>query len=62
MDRKPKARAPARKPKLEDPKQSERFIETALALGIEEAGPNFDSVFARVVRIREPRKKVYCSE
>jgi hypothetical protein len=38
------------KPKLTDKKQSERFIETARELGVDESGKAFDRTFNQVVK------------
>jgi hypothetical protein len=37
------------KPKLTDTKQSERFIETARELGVDESGKEFEKAFRAVV-------------
>jgi hypothetical protein len=52
MGKKPKARSPARKAgkaKVEDPAQSERFIETARDLGVEEDPDQFERAFSKIV-------------
>jgi hypothetical protein len=36
------------KPKLTDKKQSERFIETARELGVDETGKRFEKTFAAI--------------
>lgn len=51
---KPKAR-PKPKSKLTDKKQSERFIEAARGLGIEETGEKFEEAFRAVAR---PKKGI----
>jgi hypothetical protein len=38
------------KPKFTDKAQSERFIETARQLGVEETGEGFDLAFERIVK------------
>jgi hypothetical protein len=40
---------PKRKPKFDDKAESERFVEAARKLGIEEAGPAFEQAFRKVV-------------
>jgi hypothetical protein len=51
------------KPKLTDKEQSERFIETARTLGVEETGEVFKAAFEQIVPAKErpvagrPRKK-----
>jgi hypothetical protein len=40
---------PKPKPKLTDKEQSERFIETALELGVDESGKAFDRTFKKIV-------------
>jgi hypothetical protein len=50
-----KAAAPKRKkakPKLSDKEQSERFIETARRLGVDETGASFDRAFKKIVLAR----------
>jgi len=50
MAPKPKAKAKARaKPKFTDKAESERFIEAARKLGIEETGKAFEHAFRKVV-------------
>lgn len=47
-----KASAPKRakpKPKLTDKEQSERFIETARELGVDESGTAFDEAMEKIV-------------
>jgi hypothetical protein len=39
----------SRKPKMTDKAQSERFLEAARELGIEETGESFERVFANIV-------------
>jgi hypothetical protein len=38
------------KPKLTDKEQSERFKETARALGVDESGRGFERAFAKIVK------------
>jgi len=38
------------KPKLSDKEQSERFIEAARELGLDETGKKFDEAFERIAR------------
>jgi hypothetical protein len=47
-----KAGAPKKakpKPKLTDKEQSERFIETARKLGVDETGDKFDKAFQKII-------------
>jgi hypothetical protein len=47
-----KAGAPKKKkakPKLTDKEQSERFIETARALGVDESGKEFNKTFNKII-------------
>lgn len=44
------------KPKLRDKAQSERFIEAARELGIEETGDEFDRLFAKITHSGSPPK------
>jgi hypothetical protein len=39
---------PKPKPKLTDKEQSERFIETARGLGVDESGKEFEIVFQKI--------------
>ena len=50
---KPRAK-PKPKPKYADKKQSERFVEAARALGIEETGAAFEEAFKKVAPPKEP--------
>ena len=43
---KPKAKP---KPKIDDEAQFERFVENALALGVEDIGPAFDEALSKIV-------------
>jgi hypothetical protein len=54
--RDPKAHHPKRK-KISQKEQSERFIETARRLGVDESGEQFERVLSRIVRLktRQPR-------
>jgi hypothetical protein len=46
---KPKAKARSRsKPHFDDKAQSERFVEAARKLGIDETGETFEHVFAKI--------------
>jgi hypothetical protein len=45
---------PRSKPKLDDKAQSERFIEAARKLGVEEVGPSFDNAFRAIVSPKSP--------
>lgn len=38
------------KPKLSDKEQSERFIETARKLGVDESGKTFEEAFSNIIR------------
>ena len=52
-----KADAPKKakpKPKLTDKEQSQRFIETARELGVDESGEPFERAFAKVVKAPVP--------
>jgi hypothetical protein len=40
------------KPKLTDKKQSERFIETARELGVDEGGKSFEMTLKKIVKPR----------
>jgi hypothetical protein len=42
---------PKAKPKLTDKKQSERFIETARELGVDESGESFEKKFKEIVKL-----------
>lgn len=42
------------KPKLTDKEQSERFIETARELGVDESGEDFQRAFEKIVRPKSP--------
>ncbi len=48
---------PARKPRPDEKPQSERFIETARAIGADETPEAFERVFARVVAAKQPTGK-----
>ena len=43
---------PARKPKMDEKPQSERFIETARKIGADEAPEAFERVFKQIVQPR----------
>jgi hypothetical protein len=47
---------PSKKPKYTDKEQSERFIETARKLGIEETGKTFERTFAKIIRPKQSIK------
>jgi len=52
-----KAGAPKKKkakPKLSDKEQSERFIQTARKLRVDESGENFEKTFRAVVKPNRP--------
>jgi hypothetical protein len=49
-------RKPRGKTKRTDKEQSDRFIETARALGVDEDGRKFESDLQKIVRIQSPRK------
>jgi hypothetical protein len=52
MAQRPKPRAKARarsKPHFDDKAQSERFIEAARKLGVEEIGPEFDASLKKIL-------------
>jgi hypothetical protein len=40
------------KPKMTDKKQSERFIETARKLGVDETGEAFEKAFEKIKTVR----------
>jgi len=44
---------PARKPKPDEKPQSERFIETARAIGADESAEAFEQVFKRLVHPKD---------
>lgn len=59
MDKKPKARSPAKrtakaKKAAQEKPQRERFIEAARSIGVDETGKDFDSALKRIV---PPRAK-----
>ena len=43
-------RKPSPKPKFTDKEQSERFIETARKLGVDDAGEVFEAAFKKIIR------------
>lgn len=47
---------PARKPRPDEKPQSERFIETARAIGADETPEAFERVFEKVTRLAKARK------
>jgi hypothetical protein len=49
MAQRPKAKRKQRKQKDTDPYQSERFIETARKLGVDESGKSFVQAFEKIV-------------
>ena len=54
MAQKPNAGAPKKRPpkKMTKAEQSERFIQTAWELGVDETGKEFERLFTRVVRAK----------
>jgi hypothetical protein len=55
MGTKPKARGPTgkrAKPKEDQKAQSERFIEAARTIGVDESGKEFEKAVKKLVRIR----------
>ena len=52
---KPKATRPKRNPKRSDKAQSERFIEAARTLGIEETGDKFGKSFEKILNAPKAR-------
>lgn len=46
-----------KKPKFLDQKQSERFIEAARKLGVEETGAEFEQAFAKIAKPKGSEKK-----
>lgn len=61
MDKKPKARSPAKRPaktaKKKAKTQRERFIEAARSIGVDETGKEFDGALKRIVPPRRPPRK-----
>ena len=59
MGQKPKAggakKPPAKKPKMTQKEQSERFIETARGIGVDETGMEFERLLARIVHSKNER-------
>jgi hypothetical protein len=54
-----KAGAPKKKkakPKLSDKEQSERFIETARKLGVDESGREFESTIEKIARQKSAKE------
>ena len=54
MDKKPKARSPAKRStkaakKAKEKSQRERFIEAARSIGVDETGKEFDRALTRIV-------------
>ena len=54
MDKKPKARSPAKRPakaakKSKEKPQRERFIEAARSIGVDETGKEFEAALKRIV-------------
>ncbi len=45
---------PARKPKMDEKPQSERFIETARKIGADETPEAFERIFKQIVQPRTP--------
>jgi len=45
------------KPKLSDKEQSERFIETARKLGVDETGEKFEKAFTAIARAKAAQRK-----
>ena len=56
MGQRPKAKPKRKSPRNTDKEQSERFIETARKLGVDESGDSFENAIKRVVPRREPRR------
>jgi hypothetical protein len=56
MAQRPKVKRKQRRPKDTDPYQSERFIETARKLGVDESGKAFDRAFKKLVPPRQSSK------
>jgi hypothetical protein len=54
----PKKEKAKPKPKLTDKEQSERFIETARELGVDESGEKFKHALERIVPLRERPKRL----
>jgi hypothetical protein len=57
MDKKSKARSPAKRTakaqkKTKEKPQSERFIETARSIGVDESGHEFEKAMMRIVPVR----------
>lgn len=53
MVRRPKAKPKRKSPKNTDKKQSERFIETARIVGVDESGKEFEKALEKIM----PAKK-----
>lgn len=53
----PKGKKAKPKPKLSDKEQSERFMETARRLGVDESGEAFEATFRKIVITKEPPKQ-----
>jgi hypothetical protein len=47
----------AKKPKMEAKEQSERFIETARELGVDESGGRFESAAKLILTTKRPRER-----
>lgn len=56
MAQRPKAKPKSKGPKSTDKKQSERFIETARALGVDESGKEFELGLQKILRPENRRK------
>ena len=56
MAQRPKAKPKRKDQKSTDKEQSERFIETARMLGVNENGKEFEKAIKRVLPRREPRR------
>lgn len=48
----PKGKKAKPKPKLSDKEQSERFMETARELGVDESGRAFEKAFEKVIKVK----------
>ncbi|MGY3034115.1 hypothetical protein ACVIIV_003285 [Bradyrhizobium sp. USDA 4354] len=53
----PKGKKAKPKPKLSDKEQSERFMQTARELGVDESGEAFETTFRKIAKAKEPPKQ-----
>jgi hypothetical protein len=57
MGQRPRAKPKRKSRKNTDKEQSERFIEAARAIGVDETGKEFDRALKRLVPARKARQK-----